>query len=216
MREGISIEVSAANRERLQRWWRIGIARSMSGERGSFWRQQKAVARRRSCVAPAFRSLVYGAGRNGSCRRRWPVAGQNQKARSATVAGGAGRPRGRADAYSAAWRGDALDRPDDGRGCRYIAALGAADLGGAPPAAAPGVALQDIKRAGVAAVVVESLANQTPPTIAALDRWHGGNAIRLGITGEPTYTARTLTALPISVTRFHAKALSRRQSFNAT
>lgn len=27
--------------------------------------------------------------------------------------------------------------------------------------------LQDIKRAGVAAVVVESLANQTPPTIAA-------------------------------------------------
>ena len=44
---------------------------------------------------------------------------------------------------------DALDRPGDGRGHRYLAALGAADLGGAPPAAASRAALQAVAGSGV-------------------------------------------------------------------
>ena len=49
-----------------------------------------------------------------------------------------GRSGGRADAGRSARRDHALDRPRDGGSQRCIAALGAADLGGARPPAAPG------------------------------------------------------------------------------
>jgi transposase len=68
-------------------------------------------------------------------RGGWPAAREDPKARPAAVAAGAGRARGRADAHRAARRGDALDRPGNGDGRWRVAALGAADLGGAPPAA---------------------------------------------------------------------------------
>ena len=58
----------------------------------------------------------------------------------ATVAAG-----GRADAATAARRGDPLDRPDDGQGSRRQLALGAADLGGAPARAAPRPHLQAVE-----------------------------------------------------------------------
>jgi Homeodomain-like domain len=61
------------------------------------------------------------------------------------LARGSGRAGGRSDARRAAWRGDPLDRPGAGRGGRYLAALGPADLGGARLAAAPGQALQAVQ-----------------------------------------------------------------------
>ena len=90
----------------------------------------------RAAGSPSRRS---GAGRNGS---REGVDGllrdKTRPPGKPPLRQGGDRAGGRADARRAAGRGDPLDRPGDGRGERHLAALGAAHLGGARPAAASG------------------------------------------------------------------------------
>ena len=97
---------------------------------------------------PASAGRRSGAGSSASPRRASTACCATRPARPAraplrgqTVAAGAG-----ADLLRAAGRGDALDRPGHGRGRRDLAALGAADLGGARPAAAPAAHLQALAR----------------------------------------------------------------------
>ena len=145
MREVIGIEVSAADRERL-----AAVVADGNSLQKHVWRARiilatgKAAARPRSCAAPGFRKPCVALGRAVYARRGgWPAAQEDQKAWSATVAAGAGQ-RGRADAHRAARRADALDRPGNGDGHWRVAALGAADLGRASLAAAPGAAFQAV------------------------------------------------------------------------
>src|SRR3954468_8756731 len=66
MREGISGEMNAADRARLEGWWRTGTARrSTSGGPGSSWPRRTAWGRARSCAGPASPSRASGAGRSG-------------------------------------------------------------------------------------------------------------------------------------------------------
>lgn len=116
-----------------------------------------------ACSAgPDRPALGRAAGRSGGCpagraqraggvalaatlrrgRRRRAVARPDPETRQGAHAGG-DRAAGRgADLQRAARRGDALDRPDDGRGGRAVLADGAADLGPPPAAAAPPAQLQ--------------------------------------------------------------------------
>ena len=152
MREGISIEVSAADRDRLER-----IVADRNSPQKHVWRARIILAtaaglRHGGDHAPgrgvqALRLALAGA---VHARRRGRAgARQDPQARAAALAAGRGRSGGRADARRSARRDDALDRPRDGGGQRRIAALGAADLGGARPPAAPGAALQAVHRPGV-------------------------------------------------------------------
>ena len=152
MREGISIEVSAADRDRLER-----IVADRNSPQKHVWRARIILATAEGCGTA---EIMRRAEVSKPCVWRWQerfmtrgVAGlvrdKTRKPGAAALAAGRGRSGGRADARRAARRDDPLDRPRDGGGQRRIAALGAAHLGGARPAAAPGAALQAVDRSGV-------------------------------------------------------------------
>ena len=114
------IEVSAADRERLERI----VADRNSPQKHvwrarSSWRRRRAAAPRRSCAAPRCPSPASGAGRSGSCAKAWPGwCATRPQAGPAALAAGRGRAGGRADAGRAARRDDPLDRPRHGGGQR--------------------------------------------------------------------------------------------------
>jgi Winged helix-turn helix len=150
MREGIDIEVSAADRERL-----AAVVGDRNSRQKHVWRARIILATGEGCGTA---EIMRRAGVSKPCVWRWQerfmhegVAGllHGAKTRSATIAVSAGRPCRRADPGGAAGRGDALDRPGDGGNKRHLAALGAAHLGGARFAAAPGAAVQTVAGPGV-------------------------------------------------------------------
>ena len=152
MREGISIEVSAADRDGLAR-----IVADRNSPQKHVWRAKIILATAQGCGTA---EIMRRAEVSKPCVWRWQerftregVAGlvrdKTRKPRAAALATGRGRPGGRADAHRSARRDDPLDRPRDGGGERRIAALGAADLGGARPPATSRPPLQAVHRSSV-------------------------------------------------------------------
>src|SRR5271166_5738817 len=132
MREAISIDVSAADRERLA---------AVAADRNS---PQKHVWRARIILATAdcgTAEIMRRAGVSKPCVWRWqerfmregvgPAARQDAKTRSAAIAAGDDRSGHRTHHRRTAGRGDPLDRAGDGGGQRHLTALGSAHLGGA-------------------------------------------------------------------------------------
>src|SRR6516162_10391013 len=131
MREGISIEVSASDRERL-----AAVAADRNSPQKHVWRARIILATAEDCGTV---EVMRRAGVSKPCVWRWqerfmregcsrPAARQDQKARAAAFAVGAGRSCRRTDTGGAAGGGDALDWSGDGGGQRHLGALGAADL----------------------------------------------------------------------------------------
>jgi hypothetical protein len=91
--KGISIEVSAADRDRLERIVADrNSPQSMSGGLRSSWRRRKVVAPPRSGAGPRCPSLASGAGKNAYAGGRGrPGARQDPQARIAALAAGRGR-----------------------------------------------------------------------------------------------------------------------------
>lgn len=152
MRKGISIEVSAADRARLE---------AVVADRN---RLQKHVWRAKIILATADRlgtgEIVRRTGKSKPCVWRWQERFMREgvpgvlcdKTRPARLPPAPGashdRPRDRADGLRAA-RGGPLDRARHGRGVRDQRQLGAAGLARAPSAARPGADLQARQRPGV-------------------------------------------------------------------
>ena len=127
-------------------------------------RAQKHVARARIILGSADRLNVAAVARRAGIgrpavwrwQRRFAEAGVDGLLRDATRKPGKAplgdrtvRSGGDADLCRAARRSDPLDRPGDGQDERRLPALGAADLGGARPAAAPHPHLQALDRSRV-------------------------------------------------------------------
>ncbi len=188
---GDQIEVSAADRDRLER-----IVADRNSRQKHVWRARIILATAEGCgTAEIMRRAgvskpvgVALAGAVHARRRGRPPARQDEEARPAALAGGAGRPGGRADARRAARRDDALDGPGDGRGDRRLPALGAADLGGARPRAASGAALQAVEGPG--------LCREAAGRRRALSRPAGPCRRALGRREEPDPGARPHPARP--------------------
>ena len=141
MRTGVTIDLTAADRRRLE-----AIVGDRNSPQKHVWRAEIVLltadgsARPRSCAGRASRRPASGAGRSASCRgrRRRPAARQDP-----AVA----HPAARAEVAStrvvaltadrSAGRDDALDRRRDGQGGRHQRQLGAAHLAQPRPAAAP-------------------------------------------------------------------------------
>ena len=137
MREGISIEVSAADRDRLER-----IVADRNSPQKHVWRARIILATAAGCGTA---EIMRRAEVSKPCVWRWQerfmregVAGlvrdKTRKPGAAALAAGPWSIGCVALTLGdAARRDDPLDRPRDGGGQRRIAALGAADLGGARP-----------------------------------------------------------------------------------
>ena len=152
MREGISIEVSAADRERL-----AAVVADRNSPQKHVWRARIILATAEGCGTA---EIMRRAGVSKPCVWRWQerfmregVAGLlHDKTRKPGLPP---LPSALVDRVveltlgGAAGRGDPLDRPGDGGGERHLAALGAADLGGAWSAAAPGATLQAVAGPGL-------------------------------------------------------------------
>ena len=195
--------VSAADRARLE---------AIVADRN---RAQKHVARARLILASADRLSVAevarraGVGRPAVWRwqRRFAEAGVDGLLRDATrkpgktpLGAATVQPRGGADLRRAARRGDPLDRPGDGQASRHQPALGAADLAGARPPAAPDAHLQALQRPDFAAKLEDIVGLYIDPPkhaivlsvdeksqIQALDRTQPGLPIKPGKAGTMTH-----------------------------
>src|SRR5271154_3008100 len=100
MREGINIEVSAADREQL-----TAVVVDRNSPQKHVWRARIILATAEGCGTAEVmrragcRSRACGAGKSGSCPGgRRLAARQDAKTRSAATAADAGRPCGRTDA----------------------------------------------------------------------------------------------------------------------
>ena len=122
MREGITVEVSAADRARLE-----AIVADRNSPQKHVWRARIILATadglrhgRDHAPEPASPSRASGAGRSASCRGRGRAAArQDPEARQAAAAGATVVERVvELTCARAAGRGDALDRPGDGQGGR--------------------------------------------------------------------------------------------------
>ena len=151
MRTGISIEVMAADRARLdaivanrnspqKHVWRARIVLLTADGLGTNEIMRQTARARPSC----------GAGRSGSCRKASPASCATRRGRRATRPGKNGDRAGRrADGRRPAWRSDALDGAGDGQGDRDQRLLGAAHLARAWSPAAPGPSVQAVARSEV-------------------------------------------------------------------
>src|SRR3954464_15476741 len=124
MREGITVEVSAADRARLE----VVVADRNSRQK-HVWRANIILATAEGCGTV---EITRRTGKSKPCVWRWqerfmregvpgPPARQDQEARQGAAGGRNGQAGGRADPRGATRPDDPLDRPGNGQGHRDLA-----------------------------------------------------------------------------------------------
>ena len=152
MREPCCLWLSAADRARL-----AALAADRNSPQKHVWRASIVLL---SVDRLGTVEIMRRTGKAKPSVWRWQAryleAGVDGLLRDKTAAGAhspagdrPGRAGGRPHARAAAGRGDPLDGARHGARRRDLAGLGAADLGGARPAAAPGADVQAVQRPGV-------------------------------------------------------------------
>src|SRR4051794_30104299 len=149
MRKGITVEVSAADRARLE-----AVVADRNGPQKHVWRARIVLATAEGLGTDA---IMRRTGKSKPCVRRWQARFMAEgldgllrdktrpPARHAAAAESYRRAGGRADPPGTAGRDHALDRAGHGRGEWAVLAHRAADLGGARAGAAPGADLQAVQ-----------------------------------------------------------------------